>query len=212
MRILAPPASRAERRSVVAVAREISRLGMVPATAGNVSVRGRGGILITPTRHPYRSMRTRDLVLLASDGVQIGGRLRPSRETPLHLAVYRERPEVGAIIHTHSPYATAWSFRGLRLPDSEDLEYLGVGPVHTSEPCPAGSESLARAVVAGLGDSKATLIGEHGVVAVGSDPWEALEVAEVVESAARIAWILSGRVAEPAPPLAESPPHHRSTP
>ena len=132
---------------------------------------------------------------------ELAGRLRPSRELPLHLAIYRERPDAGAVIHTHSPYATAWSFRGLRLPDSEDLEYMGVGPVITSEPAPAGSETLAQSVMAGLGESKATLIGEHGVVALGADPWEAFAVAQVVEAAARVAWILSGRVAEPAATL-----------
>jgi ribulose-5-phosphate 4-epimerase/fuculose-1-phosphate aldolase len=208
------PRSRSERRDIVEVARAMAAGGLVPATAGNVSRRTSRGILITPTRRAYRSMRRRDLILLDGAGTRISGRHEPSREVPLHLAIYGDRPDVGAIIHTHSPYATAWSFRGLRLPDSEDLEYLGVGPVQTSPPAPAGSEALAGAVAGSLGESKATLIGEHGVVAVGADPWEALEVAEVVEAAARVAWILSGRVAEPpaGAPRPGTPSRSRATP
>src|SRR3954454_7161343 len=111
------PRSRSERRDIVEVARAMAAGGLVPATAGNVSRRTSRGILITPTRRAYRSMRRRDLILLDGTGTRISGRHEPSREVPLHLAIYGDRPDVGAILSTHSPSPSARSFPGLPLPE-----------------------------------------------------------------------------------------------
>src|SRR5690348_2774185 len=99
-------------RQIVAVAREMSRLGLVDGTVGNVSARADGGFLITPTRTPYDRMRPRDLALLDLDGDVVRAAAPPSTERALHAAIYRARPGAGAVIHTHSLHATAWSFRG----------------------------------------------------------------------------------------------------
>ncbi len=139
-------------------------------------------------------MRRRDLVRVDADtGRPLSAAARPSRELPLHLAVYRARPDVAAVIHTHSPHATAWSFLDVPLqPALEDLDYYGIGSVRTAAPAPPGSDDLAHNVSRALGRSNAVLLGEHGVLAVGPTVDDALLTARVVEHHARIAWLLRG--------------------
>lgn len=180
---------RRARRNVVGAAREMARLGLVSGTIGNVSVRTPRGVLITPSRTPYERMRPRDLVRLGKDD----GEGTPSREWPLHLAIYGARPDVGAVVHTHSLHATAWSFRGGgELPEVEELAYYGIGSVAVSPRAVAGSEELADHAVEALGAAGAALLGEHGVVAVGGSVADALTTAIVVERQATIAWLLEG--------------------
>jgi L-fuculose-phosphate aldolase len=181
-------AARRDARAVVAGAREILARDLVVGTVGNVSARVDAGMLITPTRFPYDRLRTRDLVRLAPDGAPAAGRLAPSREWRLHASIYAARPDVGAIVHTHSVHATAWSFSGRGpLPDCEELDYFAIGPVAASAPAPAASRRLADHAVAALGGSRAVLLGEHGVVATGARVADAVLAATVVERAATVA-------------------------
>jgi L-fuculose-phosphate aldolase len=183
---------RALRAQVLAVARSLVASGAVIGSVGNVSARFDGGFLITPTRQPYDAMDPGDLVHVLADGTARGTYL-PSREWRLHAAVYSARPDVMATVHTHSPHATAWSFLETELtPRLEENEYYGTGPVRTAPPAPAGSEALAAATADVLGDSRAMLLGRHGVVATGASPEDAAIVAEVVERQAQVAWLLRG--------------------
>lgn len=187
---------------IVRVARTMHERGLVVGSVGNVSARDGGTFLVTPTRMEYDSLRRGDLVRVDRDGEVIGGHRTPSRETTLHAAIYRARPDVGAIVHTHSVYATAWSFRGLALaPATEEIDYYGVGEVQCTSPARAGAEQLARESVRVMGDASAVLLGAHGVVATGDCPAQALTIAEIVEHQAQIAWLLSGgkAVAHPLP-------------
>lgn len=180
-------------RDVLAAARAMAALDLVLATAGNVSARTERGLLITPTRMDYDAAAPDDLVLLDLDGRVLAGHRVPSREWPMHAAIYRMRPEAGAVIHTHSVHATAWSHLGVPLePQLEDSHYHGVGPVRTSAPAAAGSRELAEGVVRALHGSRAALLGGHGVVALGDTPAAALLAARVVERQARVAWLLRG--------------------
>ncbi|MCW3009496.1 MAG: class aldolase/adducin family protein [Solirubrobacterales bacterium] len=190
---------------VIAGARTLVAAGLVVGTVGNVSARVGNRVRITPTRCPYDELTTDDLVTIDLDGRVVAGRHGPSREVPLHLAAYRARADVRAVVHTHSPYATAWSFLGIALePHTEEIGYYGIGPVRTCPPADAGSHALADAAIAGLGDSKATLLGGHGVVAVGATVDEAIVVARAIEHQAQIAWLLRG--AGPVPGVAERGP------
>jgi L-fuculose-phosphate aldolase len=133
---------------------------------------------------------TRDDLVLVRDGDDTDARTA-SREWPLHAAIYRARPEAGAIMHTHSVHATAWSFLDEPLgPATEELEYYATGPIRTSAPAQAGSDRLGDNAVAALGASSAVLLGRHGVVAVGPTPDDALVIARVVEHQAQVAWLL----------------------
>lgn len=176
-------------RSVVRSARTLLEQDLVVSTAGNVSVREEPArFLITPTRRDYRSLRPRDLVAVDL-GAPISG--RPSREWPLHAEIYSRRAEVGAIVHTHSTAATAWSFLGRALDlDSEERAYFAVGRVECAPPLPAGSPELARAGADALGAGEAALLGRHGVVAVGDTLERAMVVGAVVERQAAIALAL----------------------
>lgn len=177
----------------IEVARALEPEGLVVGTVGNVSVRTGPTAHVTPTRTPYAQMRARDLVMVdVATGTTLGDGV-PSRELPLHLAVYRARPDVGAVLHTHSVAATAWSFLDEPLaPELEDLAYHGIDPVRTSPPAPAGSDELAHAAAATLGTGTAVLLGHHGVLTVGATPQDALLTARVVERQAQVAWLVRG--------------------
>lgn len=183
---------RRRERAIIAAGRSLVRDGLVIGTVGNVSARHEHELRITPTRTPYETMRRRDLVRVdTASGRPLSADARPSRELPLHLAVYRARPDVDAVIHTHSPYATAWSFLAQPLePALEDLEYFGIGPVRTAAPAPPGSDDLAHNVSQALGGSNAVLLGRHGVLTTGASVEQALVAARVVEHQARIAWLV----------------------
>lgn len=181
---------RREDRDLIAAARAMAADGLVVGTVGNVSVRQGDRVRITPTRARYAALRRRHLATVDLAGEHVGGGV-PSRELPLHLAIYRARPDVHAVIHTHSPHAVAWSFLGEPLaPALEEQAYYGIGEVRTSPPAVAGSTDLARAGVAALGDGSAALLGGHGVVACGATAGEALLVAQVVEHHAQVAWLV----------------------
>ena len=187
-----PPGPRLRRR-IVAVARALETEGLVVGTVGNVSARAGVALLITPTRAPYARMRRRDLARVnVASGDPLPGAV-PSRELPLHLAVYRARPDVGAVVHTHSVAATAWSFLDEPLgPELEDLAYHGIAPVRTASPAAPGSAELAAGAVLALGEGSAVLLGRHGLLTVGDTPERALLVARVLERQAQIGWLLRG--------------------
>jgi L-fuculose-phosphate aldolase len=181
------------RADVVAAAREMLALDLVVGSVGNVSARCGSGLMITPTRMDYADMSPGDVVMVGPDGAVVEGARRPSREWPMHAAIYAARPDVSAVVHTHSVHATAWSFLGEPLEATlEEAGYYGIGPMTASGPAPAGSPELAGAAVAALGRSAAALLGAHGAVVVGSAPREAVVRAAVVERQAHVAWLLRG--------------------
>jgi L-fuculose-phosphate aldolase len=164
--------------------------GLGVGTVGSVSARVGDRIRITPSRMPYDRVTPRDLNSVDLSG-RFAGRHAPSCELPLHLAIYLARPDVHAVVHTHSACATAWSCLGERLsPQLEETAYYSIGPVRTSEWAPAGSAGLAAAATGALGGSRAVLLARHGVVAVGDAPEDALMVALAVEHIARVALIV----------------------
>jgi ribulose-5-phosphate 4-epimerase/fuculose-1-phosphate aldolase len=179
------------RQQVVEAARRLADQGLVVGTTGNVSARIAARVWITPTRTPYAALRPGDLA-----GVELvsGRRLSgatPSMELPLHLAVYRTRPDVRAVVHTHSPHATAWSFLDRRIePTTEDFTYHGLGRVETCGGGPPGSDALAASVARALRFEHAVLVAGHGVVAVADTVELAIARAAAVEHVAQIAWLL----------------------
>jgi L-fuculose-phosphate aldolase len=179
------------RAEVVDAAREMLRLGLVSGTSGNVSAREGESVVITPAAMPYERMSEEDLVELGPGGepAERGG--RPSTEWRVHVAIYKSRVDAGAIVHTHSVHATAWSFLGEPLDTgTEELEAATGGAVLTAPYAPTGSEEIASAAVEALGGRSAVLLARHGVVGVGATPAEALATCVVVERQAQVAWLL----------------------
>lgn len=179
------------RAEVVATAREMLRLGLVTGTSGNVSARERELVHITPTQLPYEQMEEQDVVTLGLDGTVVSGGREPSSEWRVHLAVYRARADAGALVHSHSVHATAWSILGVPLDTgTEELEHATGGAVLTASFAPTGSDDIAAAAVEALGERHAVLLGRHGVLALGKSPARALDVCAAVERQAQIAWLL----------------------
>jgi L-fuculose-phosphate aldolase len=179
------------RTAIVEAAREMLRLGLVAGTSGNASARHGDSIVITPARLAYDEMTEDDLVELGPGGEPLGGEREPSSERRVHAAIYAARPELGAIVHTHSVHATAWSFLGEPLDTgTEELDAAAGGAVLTAPYAPTGSDEIAAAAVEALGDRGAVLLGRHGVVGAGPTPAAALTTCLVVERQAQLAWLL----------------------
>jgi L-fuculose-phosphate aldolase len=178
----------AKRELLLCTAREMCRDALVLGTWGNVSLRdGEGGMWITPSGLPYESMATEDLVRLDFAGAVLSGKRKPSSEWRLHAALYLARPDCGAVVHTHSIYATAFAVaRQPVLPVVEDLAQSVGGAVDVAEYALPGTVELAENAVAALADKGAVLLASHGLVGIGSDLTEALKVCRVVEKAAQV--------------------------
>jgi L-fuculose-phosphate aldolase len=198
-----------EKQEVVAACRRIVAVGLVAGASGNVSRRVEGAdgaplVAITPTRVPYHRLTADDVVVIDLEGDPVEGEDGvPSSETLVHLAAYRARADVGAVIHTHSIYASALSVAGLEIPPlfEEQVVFLG-GSIPVAEYAIAGSQELADKACAALGEGNAVLLHNHGVVGVGADLEEAATACELVERLAQI-YVLAlglGRVT----PLPES--------
>jgi L-fuculose-phosphate aldolase len=192
--------------SLVAYARRLGPDGLTVGTAGNLSLRAPDGTLvITPTGVPYDALRPADVSVVAADGTALAG-LAPSSELPLHRAVYRARPDVAAVVHTHSLYATALAVTGRGIPPV----HYAVGFVGDRVPLVPyhryGSEALAEAVAATLAQGyDAALLANHGAVAVGPTLAVAYDRARLVEWLATVytaALAIGGAVALDAAELA----------
>lgn len=187
------------RQKLIEFGRKIVSAGLVVAKQGNLSVRlpGQKAVLITASKVPYEVMRTSDLPVLSLNGELIGPSLPPSKETPIHLAVYRARKDVAAIIHTHSPFATAVSALRENVPPflEEQVPYLG-GGIKTAKYAMSGTDPLAANVVRALGDRNAVLLANHGALTCGRDLESAFRNALLAERISQI-YILARSVGKP---------------
>jgi L-fuculose-phosphate aldolase len=194
------------REQLVRCARQMLASGLVRGTSGNVSARppGTSWCLVTPSGVDYETMRAEDLVKVDLDGDPLGAGMKPSVDTPVHVAVYRVRPEVGAVIHTHSPYAAAFSTLHLEIPPliTESAGYLG-GGVRVTEYVPPARPDTGDQVAAGLGGDRAVLLPNHGVVAVGEDLRRSFGAASQVEESAHVAFLALQLGRPQAVPVAE---------
>ena len=192
---------RADRESVLFHSKRMWEAGLVVASAGNVSARisGQNAIAITPTSVFYDVMTADQIVVVNLDSgrpLESGG--RPSGELPTHLAVYRHRRNVGAIVHTHAPYVSTLSVLRKPLPPiiDEMIVYFG-GTIEVADYAFTGTDDLGANVIGALGDRAGVLLSNHGNLCVGSDLAEALHVALTMESTARI-YVESLRTGDPA--------------
>ena len=191
------------KRSVLKANLELFRSGLVTHTWGNASGidRERGIVVIKPSGVPYDTMTEEDMVLVDLEGNVVGGHLKPSSDTPTHLALYKAFPEIGGIVHTHSTYATAWVQAGFDIPclGTTHADYFR-GPV----PCTADltEEQLAGEYEKETGiaivnrfqgldpaHTPAALVRNHGPFTWGKTPEEAAFHASVLEEIAKMAFL-----------------------
>ncbi|AZR71945.1 hypothetical protein BBF96_00095 [Anoxybacter fermentans] len=176
------------RKKVIETARKMLKYGLTTGTFGNISIRHQEILVaITPSGVDYESMIPEDVVIVDLNGQVIDGDLKPSSEMPMHLALYRKRADIQAVVHTHSPYASAFAVLGQEIPVvlAEMASVVG-GSVKVAPYCRPGSAEMGREVVRCLRDRTGVLLANHGVVAIGSTVDEALGVAQVIEDSARI--------------------------
>jgi len=171
----------AERNAVVEACRAMHRARLVVNTSGNVSVRAGPVIAISPNGIPYETMAPQDVCLVEiASGQECEDGLRPSSELPLHLAIYRAT-DAGAIVHTHSLYATVLSSLVHELPAIHyQITDLG-GPVRVAPYATFGSEALAIGTAAGLRDRRGIIMKNHGATTIGPDLRRAMARAILLE-------------------------------
>lgn len=182
---------------------DLVKHGLVIFTWGNVSGidRESGLVVIKPSGVDYDTMKVSDMVVVDLDGNVVEGDLRPSSDTPTHLALYKAFPEIGGVVHTHSTYATAWAQAGIDLPNigTTHADYF-----HQASPCTAdmteaevkgeyeletGNVIIERFKGMNPVHTPGVLVKNHGPFAWGKDPHDAVHNAVVMEQVAKMASI-----------------------
>ena len=174
---------------ILAVGCSMHDKGLVAGTWGNISARVPGTklIAVTPSGKGYHEITEDDVVVVDEVGSIIKGKFKPSSELPVHLAIYSARPDIKAIIHTHSVFASACAVAHKSIPPIiEDLVQLSGGSVDVASYALPGTDALAQNVVAALGKKNAVLMANHGVVGCGQSLAEGMMACELVEKAAQI--------------------------
>jgi len=189
------------REEVLEANLELVRRGLVLYTFGNASgvAREEGLVIIKPSGVPYETMKPEHLVVSDLEGKIVEGELRPSSDLPTHLVLYKEFPQIGGVVHTHSLYATAWAQAGREIPcfGTTHADYFH-GPVRVTEPLSEQEisgeyekntgEAIARLFRGrGLNNAPGVLVANHGPFTWGRDVNAAVHNAVILESIARMA-------------------------
>ncbi|SOE95831.1 L-fuculose-phosphate aldolase [Burkholderia sp. D7] len=180
-----PDAGTALRQEVIETALEMERLGINQGTSGNISARWRDGLLITPSGVPYTELQTQDIVWLpldVSDDAAVFEQSRPSTEWRFHRDILCSRPEINAVVHTHSNAATALAIHGRDVPAHHYMVAVAGGnSIRCAPYATFGSQALSVHAINALKDRTACLLAHHGVIAIGHDLARALWLANEVE-------------------------------
>ena len=174
------------REAVIAAARSLHEYQLGVGTAGNVSARIKQGYLITPTGMDYEALTPAQIVSMDLRGNRAEGDLKPSSEWRFHQDIYAGRTDVDAIVHTHSPCATALACTRQDLPA---FHYMVAGAGGSSIRCAEyatyGTQQLSDNALTALAGRQACLLANHGVIALGKDVESALKMAQLVEELAK---------------------------
>jgi len=194
---------------------ELPRQNLVAWTSGNVSQRDKdsGYVVIKPSGIRYEDLRPEHMVVVDLDGKVIEGTLKVSSDTASHLYIYRNRPDVNGVVHTHSTYATAFAAIGKPIPVylTAQADEFG-GPIPCGGFALIGGEEIGKVVIESIGDSKAVLLKNHGVFTIGSSAEAAVKAAVMVEDIAHTVWLaLQMGLPDEIPPEMVEKLHYRYT-
>ncbi len=171
---------------------ELPRHNLVVWTGGNVSARDAesGLIVIKPSGIRYEDMRPENMVVVDMDGKVIEGELKPSSDTASHLYIYKHRPDVGGVVHTHSTYATAFAAVNKPIPVvlTAIADEFG-GPIPCGGFALIGDDAIGKVVVECIGKSPAVLLKNHGVFTIGKNAKSAVKAAVMTEDNAKTVWL-----------------------
>jgi L-fuculose-phosphate aldolase len=174
------------RKALIATACATNSLGLNQGTAGNVSARTPQGFLITPSGLPFDQLVPEHVVEMDLEGRAASDPIAPSSEWRFHRDIFVNRPEVGAVLHAHSPYATALACAHREIPAFHYMVAVAGGKTIPCAPYAAfGTQALSDNVLAALENRHACLLANHGMVAVGPSLEAALRLAKEVEELAR---------------------------
>lgn len=183
------------REEIAQVCRICYGRGLVSGAGGNVSARlsGSDQILITATGVSLRDVGPEDIVVIGLDGSLREGEKRPSKEVPFHTEIYRRRQDVHAVLHLHPPFATAFAVLRRPLPMVTITAEAILEEVPLVPRAPSGTRELGELVGQCVEEhprAKALLLADHGIVAMGPDLTRALNIADLVEETAKVAWLV----------------------
>jgi L-fuculose-phosphate aldolase len=185
-------AERALRQQVIDTCIKMNALGINQGTSGNASVRVSDdpgdGFIITPSAIPYEEITPEDVVTMQLDGSHSSNR-RPSSEWRFHLDIMRERPDCGAIVHTHGMFATTLACLRMEIPAFHYMIAQAGGPtIRCSDYATFGTQELSDTALEALKDRRACLLANHGMIAIGPNLKKALALAVEVETLAAMYW------------------------
>jgi len=170
---------------------ELPKNGLVTWTSGNISARDPETdlVVIKPSGVMFEDLRPEHHVVVNLEGTIIEGDLKPSSDTASHLYIYRHRPDVNGIVHTHSPFATAFAAVGRPIPVylTAMADEFG-GPIPCAGFALIGGEEIGQQVIEHIGNSPAVLLKNHGVFTVGPNARAAVKAAVMAEDVARTTW------------------------
>lgn len=176
------------RREVWAMNLELPKQGLVTWTSGNVSGRDpdTGFIVIKPSGVRYEDLSPENMVVVDLEGKIVEGNFRPSVDTATHLVVYKLRDDVGGMVHTHSPYATAFALLGKPIPVylTAMADEFGC-PIPVGQYAEIGGDAIGEEIVHSIGVSPAILMKSHGVFTIGKNPTDAVKAAVMTEDVAK---------------------------
>ena len=176
------------RRQLIDTARAMQPAGLNRGTSGNVSVRDQAGFYITPTGMPYEALAEDDIPLMALDGSH-RGRRKPSSEWRFHRDLYAARPEVGAVLHAHSPFAVSLACLRLDIPPFHYMiARFGGDTIRCADYAIFGSAELSAAAMVAMSGRKACLLANHGLLVAARDLAEALALAVELEELCEQYW------------------------
>ncbi|MFZ2268729.1 MAG: class II aldolase/adducin family protein [Azonexus sp.] len=176
------------RLDLIATARAMQPASLNRGTAGNVSVRSGDGFFITPTGMPYTALTAADIPLMALDGTHQGSR-KPSSEWRFHRDLYASRPQVGAVLHAHSPFAVSLACLRYEIPSFHYMiARFGGDSIRCADYAIFGSAELSAAALAAMQNRKACLLANHGLLVAGRDLEEVLALAIELEELCEQYW------------------------
>jgi L-ribulose-5-phosphate 4-epimerase len=176
------------RREVCKLHAELTRNHLVAWTSGNVSGRDQetGLVIIKPSGIHYEALTPENMVVVDLDGKVVEGKYKPSSDTLAHTYIYRHRPDVNGVVHTHSTFATAWAAAGKPIPPvlTAICDEFG-GPIPVGSYARIGSDEIGKEIIRSIGTSPAILMKNHGVFTIGKTPEAAVKAAVMVEDVAQ---------------------------
>jgi L-fuculose-phosphate aldolase len=180
------------RAAIVGAMRELERTGLNQGTSGNISLRDGQTMLITPSGVPTQDLRPELIatVRLSDRSGDFTGPSPPSSEWRFHFDILRARPDVNAVVHMHSPYATTLSVLRRDIPAVHYMiAVFGCSKIRCTDYAPFGTDKLSELAIRGLGSSDAVLLGNHGAIVTGADLAKAMWRAVELESLAKVFYL-----------------------